>query len=101
MRTEPTTGSTWIVSSSRVALRVDLTVGAYLSYQIEQPLASWRGAPGGPSESASDHRSFWQFKGMRWWFRRSVGLAATLGLSLVILAPGAVAQDQARTATTT
>ena len=36
----------------------------------------------------------WQFKGMRWWFRRSVGLAATLGLSLVILAPGAVAQDQ-------
>ena len=36
----------------------------------------------------------WQFKGMRWWFRRSVGLAAILGLSLVILAPGAVAQDQ-------
>lgn len=35
-----------------------------------------------------------QFKGMRWWFGRSVGLAATLGLSLVILAPGAVAQDQ-------
>ena len=35
-----------------------------------------------------------QFKGMRWWFRRSVGLAAILGLSLVILAPGAVAQDQ-------
>jgi hypothetical protein len=31
---------------------------------------------------------------MRWWFRRSVGLAAMLGLSLVILAPGAVAQDQ-------
>jgi Integral membrane protein CcmA involved in cell shape determination len=36
----------------------------------------------------------WQFKGMRRWFRRSVGLAAFLGLSLVILAPGAVAQDQ-------
>ena len=36
----------------------------------------------------------WQFKGVRWWFRRSVGFAATLGLSLVILAPGAVAQDQ-------
>jgi hypothetical protein len=36
----------------------------------------------------------WPFKGKRWWFRRSVGLAATLGLSLVILAPGAVAQDQ-------
>ncbi|HEX2403858.1 MAG TPA: polymer-forming cytoskeletal protein, partial [Acidimicrobiia bacterium] len=35
----------------------------------------------------------WPFKGMRWWFRRSVGLAAILGLSLVILAPGAVAQD--------
>jgi hypothetical protein len=35
----------------------------------------------------------WQFKGMRLWFRRSVGLAAILGLSLVILAPGAVAQD--------
>jgi hypothetical protein len=30
---------------------------------------------------------------MRWWFRRSVGPAAVLGLSLVILAPGAVAQD--------
>ena len=38
----------------------------------------------------------WQFKGMRWWFRRSVGLAATLGLSLVILAPGAVAQGGRR-----
>jgi hypothetical protein len=36
----------------------------------------------------------WPFKGMRWWFRRSVGLAAVLGLSLVILAPGAVAQGQ-------
>jgi hypothetical protein len=36
----------------------------------------------------------WPFKGMRWWFGRSVGLAAMLGLSLVILAPGAVAQDQ-------
>ena len=35
-----------------------------------------------------------QFKGMRYRFRRSVGLAAILGLSLVILAPGAVAQDQ-------
>jgi len=31
---------------------------------------------------------------MRYRFRRSVGLAAILGLSLVILAPGAVAQDQ-------
>ena len=36
----------------------------------------------------------WPFKGMRRWFPRSVGLAAILGLSLVILAPGAVAQDQ-------
>ena len=36
----------------------------------------------------------WPFRGMRWWFRRSVGLAAILGLSLVILAPGAMAQDQ-------
>src|SRR4029453_3779730 len=36
----------------------------------------------------------WQCKGMRWWLIRSVGLAAILGLSLVILAPGAVAQDQ-------
>jgi hypothetical protein len=32
------------------------------------------------------------FKGMRWWFHSSVGLAAILGLSL-ILAPAAVAQD--------
>ena len=36
-----------------------------------------------------------QFKGMRYRFRRSVGLAAILGLSLVILAPAAVAQDEA------
>jgi hypothetical protein len=32
------------------------------------------------------------FKGMRWWFRSSLGLAAILGLGL-ILAPAAVAQD--------
>src|SRR4029450_1508828 len=36
----------------------------------------------------------WLFRGMRSRFPRSVGLAAILGLSLVILAPGAVAQDQ-------
>lgn len=36
-----------------------------------------------------------QFKGMRYRFRGSVGLAAILGLSLVILAPAAVAQDEA------
>ena len=35
----------------------------------------------------------WLFKGMRWWFRSSVGVAAILGLSFVILAPAAVAQD--------
>ena len=34
----------------------------------------------------------WLLKGTRWWFRSSVGLAAILGLSL-ILAPAAVAQD--------
>jgi hypothetical protein len=36
-----------------------------------------------------------QFRCMRYRFRRSVGLAAVLGLSLVILAPAAVAQDEA------
>ena len=36
-----------------------------------------------------------QFRCMRYRFRRSVGLAAILGLSLVILAPAAVAQDEA------
>ena len=35
----------------------------------------------------------WLFKGRGWWFRSSVGVAAILGLSFVILAPAAVAQD--------
>ena len=46
-----------------------------------------------PQNPRSIARVFgWQFKGMRCRFRRSVGLAAILGLSL-ILAPAAVAQE--------
>src|SRR5215218_4161374 len=47
-----------------------------------------------PQNPRTSARVFgWLFMGKRWWFRSSVGVAAILALSFVILAPAAVAQD--------